>query len=690
MQNTKFYPEQEPQPEELTAGFLDAQWNTLRRVGLLLQPGVVPGSAISGATGDSRWSGSNDLRVVASAVNHINVLDGVAFIGAPVATAVDDPADSGNPLDQRTERVYIPVGDSTAYDADPSGLTNTVNRVDALGNPIPSSSGHMSIPLASNSSYSIYIKYLACADTTTVKDGVPQNQYTVNPTTGAVNYVHWVDGYQIIPYLTASVPADTRGMLLLATATTDVGGVVTVTDARTYCGIPTPLVRGELQAALAPTVYAAGSVTLADHINSVADITAVAVTNPHGTTIASIPGLSAKFGVFSDTPTDFYTAGIVGELSSPTDSGPFWPTSGSKEGLHAVTIQLPILNQALYLGDYRYGNTGSTTYFNTNSQVTSANIFDFSDISATPVSGGVAYAAFQATLGTQPGTSYGLYLVFAQQVLVAATSGLAIRYVPAAIGITLGDIAEDPVTALITSVDAITGVSGTADATTVFPLAVVNWANPGGGAAFQDLTDPQTGYTTTGYNVLDLRRFGTVGDANISHDYRCYAVTTTNAQTSTLSRSPAIYGDTLRWIAQGNAVATPVRPVVQTMAKKAGRIRRVIVYSDTVPSNTPSDAANALIVDVTINGTTIFSTKPAMKDTVSANAKNYAGATTGVIMSTTENGTTALAQNNPLLVGTINSAANRVLAGDRIQLWITQAGTNVPGGNDLMVTVCIE
>jgi hypothetical protein len=111
----------------------------------------------------------------------------------------------------------------------------------------------------------------------------------------------------------------------------------------------------------------------------------------------------------------------------------------------------------------------------------------------------------------------------------------------------------------------------------------------------------------------------------------------------------------------------------------------VHVYSETIPAGT------SLKLDIyKANDTgvaSIFTTVPEIATTRTANTRGSRGSGGSVSAVKMDVITTAAVAPE---IGQINAAANTVAIGERLMLYITQAGTSPYGGDDLLITVYIE
>ena len=661
----KFYPLQEPQPEEYDEAFVDAASNLIKRFGVLVNlpahGSIVPSAALYAMTGDPRWYALSpdvpEFNITQNGNFAFDVGPGMAFSRNTISS-VGIPMDVNNPTDLRAERIFISPADALdTYDSTAPTAT------DVLGNAMPRSTGCRAIPVLPGHTYYVYVKHLECVDATASATEIG-NKYTINPQTGQLQYVHWIDGYQILAYrdVASTDPDDVYVGKIIVGAL----AIESISPAgRTYLSIPGPLVSSHLSDSLTPTLYPVGAtadpVNYTDHINAVADINAVTLINPHGTTIPAIPGLEERFGIFSSAPDFFYTNGIIDVNSDPavTRPGPFWAKIAERPG-PGISVKLPVSGQAVAIGPSLF-DSASKYYSQVYNTVIDPWVYQ-------PVTGTEQpFCDFPLGVAARP---IGYYFIYLEKQIVAGVVGAAVKaatfpFLSGTPFTNYQDMIENPGNYLATA--------------TQFPVALVYFNGTGFDAfAF----DHQTRYSVP-FNTFDLRRYGTISPQNISHDRRSYtALDTEVPQTGNLFSNNIIYSDHIKWIAQGPAMVVTGYPVVQTMVKKAGRVRRVTVFSDTIPVG----GSPGLGIDVTKNGVnnSIFSTHPVIGTARDANTTGQTGATSAVIMDITE---------NPAVlpdIGMISSNANYVNAGDRLQLVIREVGATGPGGDDLLVMVYIE
>ena len=664
----KFYPLQEPQPEELDEAYVDAAFNLIKRFSTITQPGIVPAATLNALailSSDSRWTNllvsGETFHITQNGSFAVNIGPGMAFSRNAVGS-VGSPQDMNDDTDLRMERIFVSPADAgITFSDDPIARTGSYT-VDVLGNPTPVSTGCVAVPVAPSATTYIYIKYLSCVDTQTTIPGTLGNNYTLNPQTGRVEYVHWLDGYRIITQNTVSTDPD---VIYVATITADVGGIINIsTTGRTYFSIPGALVTAQVTPALiaASAAYPLNTVvSFTDHINAVADSTAVSKTNPHGTTIEAIPGLVGKFGAFSDSPQSFYTNGIVDTNVDVATHvapvpGPFWAYPAAAEGGgNAIRLTAPSVGQSLCVSRYLF--TNATRYY---SQVWNGSAFEMKYT-------GYLGADFP---GGQPlYRPAGWYFVYLQFLSLNGVDGAQIK---------ADTWTTNPLTGVPTTMQDMVEHPGQYLTEEQFPVGIVYFDT----SNFTNIAyDPWTRYAGTFY-VLDVRKYGTISPTNISHDRRVYTNSPTeNPQLGNMPANDTIYSDHIKWIAQGPALVVTDRPIVQAMVKKAGRIRRITMFSDTLP------VGGNLMIDITKNGRThsVFATHAYFAAGITGNAYNFAGTTgAAAVADITENGASFPGQ------GQINPAANYVNAGDRLQLFILQTGTTSPGGDDLLVMIYIE
>lgn len=656
MNTHKFYPLQEPQPEEFDEAFVDSAYNLLRRFGSLVTPGIVPAPALYALTQDLRWFAmmpdGKEFNLVQNGALAYNVGPGMAFSRNAVST-VGDPYDASNPTDLRTDRIFIsPTDSAVVYNG------NNPDNTDVLGNAIPKSTGCTSIPVLANRTYYVYVRYLQAVDTLTNNPADSGNKYTLNPQTGQVSYVHRVDGYQIVHYVNAaSVNPDD---IFLGTITVGASAITSIDmSGRTYFSLLGSLVSSEIRSTqISPFILRPESydldvpVSFTDHINAVSDLSEVSLYNPHGLTMGNIPGLLDRFGMFSDAPQDFITNGIIDRTTDVASNrpGPYWP---HVQGL-SVYLNLPVADQAIVMEQYRYDS--NSVYF--------SEVLSGSELVLQNFPGSIA-AQFPLGSGLRP---TGLYFVYMERAIVSGVSGLAFRAIKA-VRFDLGPVSVED---MLRSPEAYLNLQ------TQFPVGILNWSSSAGFIAFT--SDPQTRYSAAPFYIFDVRRYGTISETNISHDRRSYTGSTSEVpQSGTLPRNKEIYSDFIRWHMLEPITVMVIKPKAQALVKKSGWIRRVTMFVDSLNMTT-----GTLKIDIKRNGvTSIFSTLPAMPAGRAFNTTNYTGApNTGIIMDITESA--AVSPD----VGQLNPDAVYVNAGDRLMLTITDIG-NSPAG-DLQVSIYIE
>jgi hypothetical protein len=659
----KFYPLQEPQPEEFDDAFVDTAYNLIKRFGAITQPGVVPCAKLYSLTGDARWSNliatGQEFDITPNGAWAFNVGPGMAFSRNTVSS-VGSPTDANNTTDLRMERIFISPADAAVAYADSAAEKTGRYSVDVLGNPTPKSSGCFNIPVQPSRVYYVYVKYLQCVDTQSTNPGTLGNNYSLNAQTGQVQYVHWADGYVVNLYNAISVDPDD---VYIGMVRTDVNGIYDYpTSGRTYFTIPGSLITTRVSAALQPLSYVRDtSINLTDHVNSVADIDQISVINPHGTTIESIPGLVGKFGVFSDSPQSFFTDGIIDINTDPNTNrpGPFWGfESFSPNGGLRIELKKPAAGQAVAIDKYLYDNS-SVYYSETYDPLTGT----FSMVSNPQQD---MFTDFPAGVTA---VNNGYYLVYMEQLTKDGIGGAQIKKYKLPDAVPVLSVLEDPKSYLSVG---------------QFPICIVRWLNWNTSPVFEPfLFDPQTRYTGA-FKTWDVRRYGTISPTNISHERRAYSADPLAIPfEGDLTANNTIYSDHIKWIAQGPAMVVTTYPVVQAMVRKAGRIRRVMVFSDVIPTG----GALGLVINIKINGvSSIFSTMPAMTPGRAGNTSNKSGvANTAVLMDITEQPPVGAGD-----MGRIDSTANHVNAGDRLGLFIESVGAAYPGGDDLLVTIYVE
>ena len=521
MNQHKFYPLQEPQPEELNEALTDTITNLAKRVGVILEPGILPANKLNqllGATGnsiDARFShlGEFSLDIIPGALDGsddactLNIGSGMAFAPHAVNDHTESPYELDNPVDNKLERIFISPSALIAYD--PTAPSHT----DVLGNPQPKSTGSQGIilnprdPITHNRqpsiTYYIYAAYLAVVDTATDDPSNPGNKYSINPATGQIDYVHFVDGYQIRLLTVASTDPD--DVLLGVVTCTSARITDRITTGRKYAHIPASLVRTQLRADLAPAAYGYAAIDLTDHVNAIGDPALVSAANPHGTRLNDISGATAQ-GPYVQSPQNFQAFGIIDKsvLGGESIPGPFWPTIGSHAGMAVVNVGIPGTAQDLYINGVQFDATSnfySQVRNDAGDNWAMKQIFSTDDI---PVP--LIRVEFPVASLTPPiGRSAGIYII-------------AGDYGPAGItGVTGPGLEVSAVYAGTSGAAAILNPYAFINAAQ-YPIAAVNWT----GTGFDFLQDPLHNNYQPASKVIDLRKFGTIGSDQISSLRRYY------------------------------------------------------------------------------------------------------------------------------------------------------------------------
>lgn len=511
----KWFPAQEPTPEELDAAFEDTTTNLYRRISDMEEPGIIPASKLFAETGDSRWDLIGDFEVTRS-------------MDRPLGVALGIDVGAGLAYDTLNQRINIPAGAQETYD-----LAKTT-QTDSLGNVIPKSTGNWGLALPANSTVHVYIQYLSATNTTTPGSAevggpaAPVNNYTVDPDTGQVDYVARIDGYKLYytydagnpntPPVSAN-PDDVYLATVVSTAQVD----TIITDGtapglpRTVAGISAALVQAVTPAGAGdiPATYASSQeITLADHVKAVADVTAIAPANPHGTTMAAIPGLNERFGPYSDNPDNFTASCIIDTSQDPTNTGPFYCTMVAPLGALAIDVQLPSSLQYAYLDGQDF--TSDATFY--------SEVQDVNHITE-QINAGEMICQFPDGNLDRP---TGFYYIALQRFSPVGTPAglLAHAFTSATLQamspLTSSDMEQVLLLELLDGTPLI-------DQQTYIPLAVVHFNADAGGpgiGAFTELTDPQTGLggVGSGVYVIDVRRFGHINNDQIAHERRHYAI----------------------------------------------------------------------------------------------------------------------------------------------------------------------
>lgn len=135
---------------------------------------------------------------------------------------------------------------------------------------------------------------------------------------------------------------------------------------------------------------------------------------------------------------------------------------------------------------------------------------------------------------------------------------------------------------------------------------------------------------------------------------------------------------TVKMCVQGDAYVDPDGyPFNQVICEKSGTINKAIIYVDDIPNGV---AAEALIIDIKKNGTTIFDTTPKIPITRfgTGTETKYDGTVGGLKMIITPANAT-LPDIGKIKLNTT------VVAGDRLNFFITQVGSTLAGGDDMLI-----
>ena len=504
----KFFPVQEPQPEELDEAFLDAATNLIGRFSTIMQPGIVPAGAMYSITGDTRYNLLGEFAMTydplatpgTDAACTLNIGPGMAFGRNAINDPTESPCDFNNAVDLKLERIFISPAAPVTYNA------ANPTAVDTLGNALPKSTGSYGIilnPLVGgvrqpSITYYLYVTHLLVVDTVSPNPPGPGDKYTINPISGQVSYTHWVDGYQVKVLETPSVDAND---VYLGTVTCTNMGITTVdTSTRQLAYIPASIIRSKISSDLLPASYQYDSyVSLAEHINAVGDVNLVSPANPHGTTV-SAAGMTSQ-GPYADTPENFHVNGITDHLSAAP--GPFYTTASSTVFAVAASLVTPVSGQALYI--YGKGYTPLSHYWS--EALNGSSVLELQELflSGTPV------LRVDFPTGIRDA---GYYYIYGERYVPVDPdlTGLALKAMW--VGNTGGiftQMVEDPSFFLTPQ---------------QYPFAVCQFD----GAQFTVLTDPQTGFTDLTYKMIDMRNFGTIGSAQLNTNKRYYAAGATAAQ----------------------------------------------------------------------------------------------------------------------------------------------------------------
>lgn len=497
-----FFPAQEPQPEELDAGFVDTTVNLANRMLTLTQPGIVPADKLFAETGDDRWDYAAAPFLITKSTDR------------PLGAALCIDVAGGIAYDPANERIAIALDAADTYD-----LAN-ITLTDSLGNLIPKSTGNYGMLLPNASTCHVYVRYLHAVDSSTPGGEDPVNNYTVDPATGQLDYVARIDGYHL--HYTVSPAVGAADDVYLGTVVT-AGGVVTAIHMdgtapgilRTFANISSALVKAHTPAiaGAVTAVYAADQVIdLSEHVNAVADAASITPENPHGTIMSAIPGLVERFGPYSDNPSNFTANCLVDRSADPSAPGPFWADYYAPLGNKSVRLQLPTSEHFAYLDGLEYLSTAAFY-----SEVKSGAAI-IPQLATTEL-----ICQFPDGVGVYRET--GFYYVCLQRYAppVGDPGLLAHAYTTPTLAGFNPSLPADVEQVLLMETTA--GASLLPNIPGIIPVAVVYFdkdlISPGVGG-FRGLTDPQTGIVLPSPAVIDVRHFGHIDSDQIFHERRHY------------------------------------------------------------------------------------------------------------------------------------------------------------------------
>jgi len=555
MNQHKFYPVQEPQPEELDESVLDQATNLVNRFSMVMQPGIVPASEIHAVTGDDRFNTLGDFAATyntgatagTDAAFMLYIGSGMAFGRNPINDPDEQPYLFNNPVDIKLERIFISPTEILPYNAANPAAT------DVLGNPQPKSTGSNGILLApadihgdrgitgAGAYFNVYIRHLQVVDTLTNDPSNPGNKYTINPFSGQINYTHFVDGYQIT-FVKNGVSLETSDVFLCKVTCTMFGIVSIDKTACRYAYINSAMVQTKLDPALYPPSrgrgYTYGNyVSFSDHVNSVYDQAQVSAANPHGIPIGGGPGGTGA-GIYANNPGDFHANGIV---DSAAGAGGFQATASTAEGIPATVVISPSTAR-LYIKDQRFD---SASYFWSEGFTGGVLLPQHIVVSGNPI----LCAEFPpATPLIRPS---GLYLVYGENYPDPTNPGLIVR-AKQVVGATLGQIVANPTNYL--TVPAVQ-----------YPFGVCNW----NGNSFDIMVDPQTGFSTN-YRMIDVRQVGTITADQLSTNYRYYpGATGPTLHTVALNKDIAVTGtvSATKFVGDGSGLFNVVKAAAQKVTQ---------------------------------------------------------------------------------------------------------------------------
>ena len=555
MDQQLFFPAQEPQPEDLTAIGQCANTNLGNRMTTVLEPGIVPSYKLYQATGAANWQ----LLFDPTTLKEFSV--SASYPGTSGSTPLDINVGPGLAFDSANDRILISSLDSSEYDAD------NVILEDSLGNSICKSSGCVKVPCLANSTNYVYIAYLPQVNTSTPGGADPVNNYTIDPDTGALNYVSRLDGYQIKVVQTMSTDPDDIFIATVVTTTsiTSIRMSPTFTLANASTGVTSVKINGypcldyvETTQTVCPSVplvdgdtvviiytwsggaatetftvdtateplraYAQSSAALSRSTVPVATgiqtyVPGMPVTvDEHIRAVSNVAYVTAKnpHAVMAEDIYDAQGRDLPSRFGAYADQ----PQAFQSNGIVDLVAESADRAKDPFYVNITAGVTpnvpislpitGQTMYL-TAVPYTVTNYFfsTISDGSATPVETEVISGVLSATCAfTNIIQDAGYYYIYATPYTsgVTAHSGPVFRAHKCTGSPTagkIGDMLLNPATYGMTA--------------SMVPLALVLWD---GATSFTTMTDPVTG--TTGVYAIDMRKFGLIADEQTQYTRRHY------------------------------------------------------------------------------------------------------------------------------------------------------------------------
>lgn len=479
MDKYKFYAGQEIQSEELNGAIDSLISNLSKRSSFFIDYGILEAAELYKATENPLWNlyGKFDISQNGEVAYHIDVSSGVA-------------------IDKNQQLIHIPTDSTEEFNADKP------NYVDALGNAIPKSTGHIKIPVVNGVMNYVYIQYLQQVDTATAQNGEPVDKYTIDPDTGVVNYTSFIDGYKIgVVQNVADIPLD--ALYLGSVDASDINLVIDMSN-KTYAKVNAAFIKAKITDE-APATYENGQlISMDDHIKAIANIDYVSPNNPHGMSLNDIPGLIESIGPYSFHPQIFNTNGIV-DLSDTTPGPLFGTATTVNKPNSSDTMPSVILTP---IGSKQYVNIEGTSYIASHSVL--SEVYDGVGLSYTKLEDEIR-CDFSKDARAENGYFY-----------ICATHGIdeanvsALKITAIHTGETTKDD-ENILPNLIHNFKTILSNQGYSYRQYLL-LGIVFFNHTA--EQFEYLTDPDTGQGNI--YVLDIRRFGTIGTDNLLFEKRLY------------------------------------------------------------------------------------------------------------------------------------------------------------------------